>query len=115
MSAQSRVAKKRIRVKPGSKFISILQQCVLLLVLLFTFTVVTFAKTAGGPRLEDYEGRLLVSIELAFENSPPDSASQAEFLSLLRIAAGTPSQLSRFEILCRPFLIPDELPMLVWK
>ena len=62
----------------------------LLLVLLFTFTVVTFAKTAGGPRLEDYEGRLIVSIELAFENSPPDSASQAEFLSLLRIAAGTP-------------------------
>lgn len=40
-------------------------------------------------RLEDYEGRLIVSVELTFENSPPDSASQSEFLSLLRVAAGT--------------------------
>jgi len=43
----------------------------------------------GNARLEDYEGRLIVSLELTFENSPADSAAQTEFLSLLKVAAGT--------------------------
>jgi outer membrane protein insertion porin family len=47
------------------------------------------ANPRSNARLEDYEGRLVVSIELVFENSPPDSATQAEFLSLLKVAAGT--------------------------
>jgi outer membrane protein insertion porin family len=50
------------------------------------------ASANANPRsnvLEDYEGRLIVSIELIFENSPSDSAAQAEFLSLLKVAAGT--------------------------
>src|SRR5690242_10730905 len=40
-------------------------------------------------RLEDYEGRSIVSVELTFENSPPDQGAQAEFLSLLKVASGT--------------------------
>jgi len=40
-------------------------------------------------RLEDYEGRPIVSVELTIENSPPDQAAQAEFLSLLKVAAGS--------------------------
>ncbi len=51
----------------------------------FTGTVLGSSST----RIEDYEGRLVVAVELSFENSPADSASQAEFLSLLRVAAGT--------------------------
>jgi outer membrane protein insertion porin family len=55
-----------------------------------TFTVAAVhADVPRSVRLEDYEGRLIVSIELTFENSPADSATQAEFLSLLKIAAGT--------------------------
>jgi outer membrane protein assembly factor BamA len=64
-----------------------LKQALLFLLLSF-FVANVEADPRSNVRLEDYEGRLIVSIELAFENSPPDSASQAEFLSLLKIAAG---------------------------
>ena len=40
-------------------------------------------------RLEDYEGRPIVAVELTFENSPADQAAQSEFLSLLKVASGT--------------------------
>src|SRR5690349_16845691 len=46
-------------------------------------------RTPNNPRLEDYEGRSIVSVELTFENSPLDQAAQAEFLSLLKVASGT--------------------------
>lgn len=61
-----------------------------LILLLLGFLLFT-GSVSGSPsnRIEDYEGRLVVAIELAFENSPADSASQAEFLSLLKVAAGT--------------------------
>ena len=64
-----------------------LKQALLFLLLSF-FVAKVEANPRSNVRLEDYEGRLIVSIELAFENSPSDSASQAEFLSLLKIAAG---------------------------
>lgn len=57
-----------------------------LLLCLFTFDVLA---ASNNPRLEEYEGRLVVAIELAFENAPPDSSSEAEFLSLLKLAPGT--------------------------
>ena len=39
--------------------------------------------------IEDYEGRLISSIEITFENSPADPAAQAEFLSLLKVVPNT--------------------------
>lgn len=49
------------------------------------------AKINANPtsRLEDYEGRLIVAVELVFENAPADSAGQDEFAGQLRVAAGT--------------------------
>jgi outer membrane protein insertion porin family len=35
--------------------------------------------------LADYEGRVITSIELVFEGSPPDAAAQSDFLSLLKV------------------------------
>ena len=61
----------------------------LLLVLACVCATSSVARTTNSVRLEDYEGRLITAVELAFENSPPDSAAQAEFLSLLRVVAGT--------------------------
>src|SRR6266478_1635965 len=34
---------------------------------------------------EDYEGRLISSIEITFEGSPPDPSAEAEFLSIISI------------------------------
>src|SRR3989442_1945734 len=34
---------------------------------------------------EDYEGRLISSIEITFEGSPPDPSAEAEFLSIIGI------------------------------
>jgi outer membrane protein insertion porin family len=41
--------------------------------------------TAAAAQVGDYEGRPVASVELVLEGSPPDSAAQAEFQSLLRI------------------------------
>lgn len=40
-------------------------------------------------RMEDYEGRLITAIELTFEGSVADSAAEAEFLTLLKVAPNT--------------------------
>jgi outer membrane protein assembly factor BamA len=48
-----------------------------------------YGSPSSSARLEDYEGRLVVSIDLVLENSPADSAIEAEFLSLLKVVAGT--------------------------
>jgi outer membrane protein insertion porin family len=42
---------------------------------------------AGG--MDDYEGRLITSVEVVFEGSPPDNSAQADFLSILRVAPNT--------------------------
>lgn len=39
--------------------------------------------------LAEYEGRVISSIEIAFEGSPADASAQAEFLAMLRIAPNT--------------------------
>ena len=47
------------------------------------------AKVLTDARIEDYEGRLITSIELVFEGSPQDAAAQAEFLSLVKVTTNT--------------------------
>jgi outer membrane protein assembly factor BamA len=49
----------------------------------------TLGKSPDVSRLEDYEGRPIVSVDLELENSTADSATQAEFVSLLKVVAGT--------------------------
>ena len=48
------------------------------------------ASTATDARIEDYEGRQIVAVELVFEGTPDAPAAQADFLSLLKVAANTP-------------------------
>jgi outer membrane protein insertion porin family len=87
LSQEAKSRTQRVAIEKASN--RILLKTGLLAFLLCSVFVSLSAKPRTNVRLEDYEGRLIVSIELAFENSPPDSASQAEFLSLLKIAAGT--------------------------
>ncbi|HEX6731418.1 MAG TPA: hypothetical protein VF074_15445, partial [Pyrinomonadaceae bacterium] len=61
--------------------------------LLILFAVVALSSAEGGipkdVRLYEYEGRLITAVELVFEGSPADADSQAELLSLLKVAANT--------------------------
>lgn len=43
----------------------------------------------GDIHIAQYEGRLIASIEVTFENSPADPTAQAEFLSLVRVVPNT--------------------------
>src|SRR5437773_2183318 len=50
--------------------------------------IATFAapQTArASSTFEEYEGRLIGSIEITFEGSPPDPSAEAEFLSIISI------------------------------
>src|SRR5437867_3897504 len=52
------------------------------------FLIATFAapQTArGASTFEEYEGRLISSIEITFEGSPADPSAEAEFLSIIGI------------------------------
>ncbi len=92
LSAQSREAKSRKIVKNELAWrrVGLLLRESAYLLLLMCYVIVASNGTAfGNARLEDYEGRLIVSLDLTFENSPADSAAQTEFLSLLKVAAGT--------------------------
>ena len=60
----------------------------ILLVLLFTSRV--HGATAKDVRIEDYEGRQVVGVELVFEGSRQNPNAQSEFMSLLRVAPNTP-------------------------
>ncbi|HEX6046561.1 MAG TPA: POTRA domain-containing protein [Pyrinomonadaceae bacterium] len=60
----------------------------ILLVLLFTSRV--HGATVKDVRIEDYEGRQVVGVELVFEGSRQNPNAQAEFMSLLRVAPNTP-------------------------
>jgi len=65
----------------GNRFLCSILVCVLLLALAVSTVF------AGG--MDEYEGRLISSVEVAFEGSPADPAAQAEFLSILRVAPNT--------------------------
>jgi outer membrane protein insertion porin family len=67
----------------------LLRESAYLLLLMCCVAVAANGNSSGNARLEDYEGRLIVSLDLTFENSAADSAAQAEFLSLLKVAVGT--------------------------
>ncbi len=58
-------------------------------VLLISMLLATFVNAGASSNFEDYEGRLISSIEITFEGSPPDRSAEAEFLSLLRIVPNT--------------------------
>lgn len=58
--------------------------CLLLSAVCLLFSSVAVAQVG------DYEGRLVASVEVTLEGSPPDAAAQAEFLSLLRIKPNAP-------------------------
>ena len=57
---------------------------IILLVLLFISR--TQGATGKEARIEDYEGRQIVGVELVFEGSRQIPAVQADFMSLLRVA-----------------------------
>lgn len=58
------------------------------LLIVFLHGIALNTAHAAGPdvRMEDYEGRLITSIELIFEGSTSDAAAEAELVSLLKIA-----------------------------
>lgn len=57
-------------------------------VILFSILLVGFV-VAAASTFEDYEGRLITSIEVTFEGSPADPSAEAEFLSIIRILPNT--------------------------
>jgi outer membrane protein insertion porin family len=57
--------------------------CLALAVMLFACAHSSVAARESG--LAEYEGRLITSIEVTFEGSPPDAAAQADFLALLKV------------------------------
>ncbi len=66
---------------------SVTVSSVVLLILLFAGAYSSAAAIESG--LAEYEGRLITSIEVTFEGSPPDAAAQADFLALLKVTANT--------------------------
>src|SRR6266496_953377 len=58
---------------------------------LFLVFILGAACATAFARLEinEYEGRLITSVEVVFEGSPPDAAAQASFLALLKVAPDT--------------------------
>lgn len=59
-------------------------------VLLILFSSIVQGATAKEARIEDYEGRQIVAVELVFEGSRQIAAVQSDFVSLLRVAPNTP-------------------------
>ena len=71
---------KRLRGESVSRFAS---PSLLLAMLLL------FPAARANSLFEEYEGRRITSIEIAFEGSPADPAAQAEFLSILTVLPNT--------------------------
>jgi outer membrane protein insertion porin family len=59
---------------------------VVLALLVVSFSAVD---VLGDIHIAEYEGRRIARVEVTFENSPPDPAAEAEFISLLRVVANT--------------------------
>ena len=62
-----------------------------LLIFGFVFLLLTeaHAKTLKDARIEDYEGRQIIAVELVFEGTENVPAAQAEFIALLKVAPNT--------------------------
>lgn len=57
--------------------------------ILFFLLIAAPDAIAAGGEIDDYEGRQVTTIEIVFEGSPPDTAAQADFLSILKIVPNT--------------------------
>jgi outer membrane protein insertion porin family len=66
-----------------------LHRLLLTCVLLASLCSLAVATTPDVNRIDEYEGRQISAIEMTFEGSPQNATIQAEFLSLLRVAANT--------------------------
>src|SRR5882724_3215693 len=84
LEAQSRIREASTRSRCAQRYLS----AVIRLVSLCVFLSVPVAVHADA-RIEDYEGRPIAAIEVTFENSPPDPASESEFISLLKVVPNT--------------------------
>jgi outer membrane protein insertion porin family len=60
-----------------------------ILLLVFVFVAGVEGKTARDARIEDYEGRQITAVEVVVEGAAAEPNAQAEFLSLLKVAANT--------------------------
>lgn len=56
-----------------------------LVLFLLSILLATFVNANASSNFEDYEGRLISSIEITFEGSPPDPSAESEFLSIIKI------------------------------
>jgi outer membrane protein assembly factor BamA len=56
---------------------------------LISILLAVFVNASASSTFEEYEGRLISSIEVTFEGSPPDPSAEAEFLSIIRIIPNT--------------------------
>lgn len=61
-----------------------------IVLLVSLFLAEAHGATVKEVRIEDYEGRQIVAVELVFEGSRQVPAVQAEFMTLLKVAANTP-------------------------
>ncbi|HEV7472856.1 MAG TPA: POTRA domain-containing protein, partial [Pyrinomonadaceae bacterium] len=57
--------------------------------LLISILLAVFVSAQAGSIFDEYEGRQVSSVEIAFENSPAEPAVEAEFLSIVRIVPNT--------------------------
>lgn len=58
-------------------------------VFLTAMVLLAFVSAQAGSTFAEYEGRLITSVEIAFEGSPADPAAEAEFLSIVRVVPNT--------------------------
>ncbi|HZE64267.1 MAG TPA: hypothetical protein VE056_10315, partial [Pyrinomonadaceae bacterium] len=60
-----------------------------MVLLLIALLLATFVNANADSLLQEYEGRAITSIEIAFEGSPSDPAAESEFLSIIKILPNT--------------------------
>jgi hypothetical protein len=57
--------------------------------LLVVIIGIACARVFADTGIDNYEGRVITSIEIVFEGSPPDATAQSDFLSLLKVVPNT--------------------------
>src|ERR1044072_8699885 len=78
--------------RAGRRKATLLRAVTLVAILLAAFAGAragSLVSAIAGSIFEEYEGRQISSIEVAFEGSPADPAVEAEFLSIIRILPNT--------------------------
>jgi len=51
--------------------------------------LIACVSASADSTFDEYQGRVIASVEVTFEGSPPDPAAEAEFLSIIRVAPNT--------------------------